>query len=291
MEEREQAINDLVDVIVGNLNNEWQHGHNSESDMISLHSDLLLENDNHIANSDMSLPSHLNSNESIELLPANQVGGSVAFLSKDEQQVEAELQDDDQLTTDVFNFPHTYFELSLHQTNSFKHKQHDLVNEQSYTVTMRENAISNSNVMLGDIHNQLYLMFYSLLEEIHNVYNYYDLIRIFITHKDLVNTNIVVGPDYLGNINADIVMNHVADVIHSNNFIPVNDGLEINVATICNIKGLNHKIINNIWNNIINKWCIITIKNDDELCLPHAIAMGIARAQYKANSRDNSFRK
>ena len=36
----------------------------------------------------------------------------------------------------------------------------------SYTVTLRENAISNRNAMLGDIHNQLYLMFHSLLEEI-----------------------------------------------------------------------------------------------------------------------------
>ena len=77
MEEREQEINDLVGVIIGNLNNEWQHGHNFESDRMSLHSDLLLENDNHIANSDMSLPSHLNSDESIESLPVNQVGGSL----------------------------------------------------------------------------------------------------------------------------------------------------------------------------------------------------------------------
>ena len=60
---------------------------------------------------------------------------------------------------------------------------------------------------------------------------------------------------------------------------------------IHNIKGLNHKIISNVWNDIINKRCIITITNDDELCLPHAIAMAIARAQYKANLKDNSLRK
>ena len=110
-------------------------------------------------------------------------------------------------------------------------------------------------------------------------------------HKDLVNTNIVVGPDYMGNINDDIIMNHVADVIHSNNFKLVNEGLEINVTAIHNIKGLNHKVISNIWNDIIEKWCIITIKNDDELCLPHAIAMGIARAQHKADPKDNGLRK
>ena len=188
------------------------------------------------------------------------------------------MHNDDQLTTDVFNFPHTFFQLTLLQTKSFKHKQHALVNEQSYTVTMRESAISDPNVVLGDIHNQLYLMFHSLLEEIHNVYNYYDLVRIFIMHKDLVNTNIVVGPDYLGNINADIIMNHVADVIHSNNFIPVNEGLEINVTTIHNIKGLNHKVISNIWNDIIEKWCIITIKNDDEVMFASCYSHGYCKS-------------
>ena len=40
MEEREQEINDLVDVIVGNFNNAWQHGHNFKSDRMSSHSDL-----------------------------------------------------------------------------------------------------------------------------------------------------------------------------------------------------------------------------------------------------------
>ena len=167
--------------------------------------------------------------------------GSVAFPTEDEQWDEVELQDDDEFTTDVVNFPHMFFQLTLLWTKSFKHKQRDLVNEQSYTVTMRESAISDPNVMLGDIHNQLYLMFHSLLEEITQCLqllwsckNFHHAQRIWLTQ------NIVVGPDYLGNINIDIIMNHVADVIHSNNFIPVSEGLEINVTTICNIKGLNH---------------------------------------------------
>ena len=85
----------------------------------------------------MSSPSHLNSDQSIESisdLQVNQVGRSVALFSEEKQEVEPELYDD-QLTTDVFNFPHTYFELSLHRTKSFKHKQHDLVNEQLYSDT------------------------------------------------------------------------------------------------------------------------------------------------------------
>ena len=151
MEEREQKINYPVDVIIGNLNNEGQNGHNSKLDIILLQSDQSLENDNNIASSDISLLSHLNTDESIESLPVNQMGGSVAFPTEDKQWDEVELHDDDQLTTDVFNFPHTFFQLTLLWTKSFKHKQHDLVNEQSYTVTMRESTISDPNVMLGDI--------------------------------------------------------------------------------------------------------------------------------------------
>ena len=116
-------------------------------------------------------------------------------------------------------------------------------------------------------------MFYSVLEEMYNVYTSYDLVRIFITHKEMVNTNTVVGPDYLGNINADIIMNQIADVVHSNNFIP-DDGLEINITAIHNVKGLKHKMINNLWKDIMDKH-LMTI-NNDELCLPRAITVAIA---------------
>ena len=83
MEEREQKINDLVDVIIGNLNNEGQNGHNSKSDIILSQSDQSLENDNDIADSNISLLSHLNTDESVESLPVNQMGGSVAFPKED----------------------------------------------------------------------------------------------------------------------------------------------------------------------------------------------------------------
>ena len=126
-------------------------------------------------------------------------------------------------------------------------------------------------------------MFHILLEEIHNVYTSQDLVRVYITHEELVNTNIIVGPDYLGNINADIIMNQIADVVHSNNFIPTNGGLIINIATICNIKGLRHKIISNAWKHMHQKRCILMVENDDDLCLPHCIALAIAHAEYHAN--------
>ena len=155
---------------------------------------------------------------------------------KEEEEEEEALGDDD-LTVNVFNFPSTYFYLKLERTKSFKHKQDEIVNEQSYIVGLKENLIGR-NVTLGDIHNQLYLLFDSLLEEIHNVYTHQDLVRVYITHDEMVNTNIIVGPNYLGHITADVIMDRIASVVHSNNFIPANRGLQINIAAIKNIKGL-----------------------------------------------------
>ena len=105
----------------------------------------------------------------------------------------------------------------------------------------------------------------------------------YITHEEFVNTNIIVGPDYLGNINADIIMNQIADVVHSNNFIPANGGLIINITTIHNIKGLRHKIISNVWKHIHQKRCILMVENDDDLCLPRCIALAIACAEHHAD--------
>ena len=134
-------------------------------------------------------------------------------------------------------------------------------------------------------------MFHSLLEEIHNVYTSQDLVRVYITHDELVNTNIIVGPDYLGNITANIIMNQKADVVHSYNFIPTNGGLIINIAAICNIKGLRHKIISNVWKHMHQKRCILMVENDDQLCLPHCIALGIAHAEHQADATNSDLHR
>ena len=144
---------------------------------------------------------------------------------------------------------------------------------------------------MGDIHNQLYLLFHSLLEEIHNVYTHQDLVRVYIMHDEMVNTNIIVGPNYLGHITADVIMDKIAAVVHSNNFIPANRGLQINIAAIKNIKGLKYGINFNIWNDLHRKGSIIVIKNvNNNLCLPRAIAVGIAYAEYQ-NDKSNTHLK
>ena len=139
--------------------------------------------------SDVNDP-HLNCSEGVESVEWQEGGGPQDNVSVMEPQndnygnkdIEMEKKEepqqaDDYLIIDVFNFPHTFFHLTLNRTKFFKHKQHDLVNEQSYTATLRDNVITDPSATLGDIHNQLYLMFHSLLEEIHNVYTSQDLVR------------------------------------------------------------------------------------------------------------------
>ena len=84
-------------------------------------------------------------------------------------------------------------------------------------------------------------------------------------------------------------MIQIADVVHSNNFIPTNGGLIINIAAIHNIKGLRHKIISNMWKHMHQKRCILMVENDDELCLPHCIALGIAHAEHQADPTNSDL--
>ena len=108
----------------------------------------------------------------------------------------------------------------------------------------------------------------------------------------MVNTNIIVGPNYLGHITADVIMDRIASVVHSNNFIPANKGLQINIAAIKNIKGLKYGINSNIWDDLDRKGSIIAIKNvNDVLCLPRAIAVGIAYAEYQNDKLNNNLKK
>ena len=213
-----------------------------------------------------------------------QHGSGADGQEEEEPQAEEERMEEELMPLDVFNFPNTYFHLELRRTKSFKHREHEIVNEQSYTAQLRQEVITNDQATLSDIQPQLYLLFHSLLQEINNHYNPYDLVRVFITHEELVNTNIIVGPDYLGNMTADVIMNQVADVIRSNNFIPADQKLSINIAAIKNIYGLKMgTYVTDVWKDVIDKKCIISIANDDELCLPRSIAVALARLEYKQN--------
>ena len=58
---------------------------------------------------------------------------------------------DTDLRSDVDNFAHYFFTLELKITRSIKHKKHDIVNEHSYTITIRDNVITDPPPTLGEI--------------------------------------------------------------------------------------------------------------------------------------------
>ena len=181
-----------------------------------------------------------------------------------------------QLDTDYF------FTLELKKTRSFKHKKHDIVNKHSYTMRIRD-VITDPPPTLGEILPNLRAMFSSPLEEINLRYKPNDLVRIFIMHEEMVNTNIIVGPDFLKCITVDMIMDVIADVIRSNNFIQADKGLSLNVCAIKNIQGLNRVSINSVWKDLIKQLCIISVENDDNLSLPRAIGIALARCKFMEN--------
>ena len=155
------------------------------------------------------------------------------------------------MRVDVDNFPHHFFTLKLKKTRSFKHKKDDIVNEHSYIMRIRDNGITDPPPTLGEILPNLRAMFSSLLEEINLRYKPNDLVRIFITHEEMVNTNIIVGPDFLKYITVEMIMDVIADVIKSNNYVPAEKGLSPNVCAIKNIQGFNRVSINSVWEDLI----------------------------------------
>ena len=50
-------------------------------------------------------------------------------------------------------------------------------------------------------------------------------------------------------------------------------------------------MINNLWKDIIDKHCSMTINNDDELCLPRAIAVAITQCNYFSDPKNNELQK
>ena len=87
-----------------------------------------------------------------------------------------------------------------------------------------------------------------------------------------------------------MIMDVIADVIRSNNFIPADKGLSLSVCAIKNTQGLNRVSINSVWKDLIKKSCIISVENDDNLCLPRAIGIALARCKYMENP-SNMFLK
>ena len=203
---------------------------------------------------------------------SNQIG----FGIQDEQEEEYHLEQE------IDNFPAHMFTLQLHHTASFKQYNSTLAEERSYSANLRP-SIQNNNLMLGHILGELTHLFEVLLLEISYNYKEHDLVRIYISHSEETGCNIIVGPKYVGDMTTQLIVDAIARVVRSNNFIPADQKLTINVAAVKNLSGQGRVTINNIWKDLKRKTCILQMANHDHLCLPRCIAVGLARLQHKAD--------
>ena len=191
------------------------------------------------------------------------------------------------LAKDIPDFPSEYFELELKSTKSFKEFNKEFASEFSYTAVLKN---PQPETYLGHILPQLFNLFESLLSEIKQVYAPLDLVRIFITHESITAVNIIVGPSFVRDISPQEMFATIGRAIHSNNFIPADKKLQINVAAVKNLRGTGRTCITNVWGDLKSKKCIIAIKNTDHLCLPRAIAVGIAHLKYKRHPKNRHFK-
>lgn len=215
-----------------------------------------------------------------------QFGGA----SMEDQQVPEPEVNMDQMENHVDNFPAHMFTLQLHQTHSFKQFNQTLAQEFSYTAKLRT-AIQDNNLYLGSILAELTHLFEVLLLEISYNYENHDLVRVYISHAQETGCNIIVGPEYLGDMTTQKIMDAITRVVRSNNFIPADQALNINVAAVKNLAGESRVAINNVWQDLKRKNCLIHIMNEDHLCLPRAIAVALARLHHKQDPTNTQKKK
>ncbi len=180
----------------------------------------------------------------------------------------------------VTNFPYASYELSLSETRSFQSFGTEYAQEFSYLARVKH---VEPDTFLGALLPSLSLVFESLLNELRDQYEEHDLVRVFIQHETLTACNIIVGPEYLRDMTSQLIIQQVARTVRSNNFIPADRQLRINLAAVRNLSGKSFFCVNNVWKDLKRKRSIISIANQDHLCLPRAIAVGLAHYEHKAH--------
>ena len=104
------------------------------------------------------------------------------------------------------------------------------------------------------------------------------LARMYINAPALHNA-IIVPPRPLGDMNPDIIMDAVENVLNSDEGIPVSDDFTVQLVIANLERGGARKLMQNLEKDRISKTSIITIRNNDNMCLARALTVAIARLQ------------
>ena len=135
---------------------------------------------------------------------------------------------------------------------------------------------------LRDIRRGLHGMFEDILQEARWEMAGNDLGRVVI-HHDGLHDPIVVPLRPWDRLNVDVMMEHIEKVLNSHQELSVNDSFDITIGTIDLPKGGgkgNRRPITSLQgdkNSIQIKTSLVTIDNNDQLCMARAIGVGWAK--------------
>ena len=130
-----------------------------------------------------------------------------------------------------------------------------------------------------DIRRGLHRMFEDILDEARGDLASNDLGRVVI-HHDGLQDPIVVPLQPWDRLNVDVVMGQIEKVLNSHQELAMNESFEITIGTINLPKWSGRRPITSLEgdkNSIQIKKSIVTIDNDDQLCMARAIGVGWAK--------------
>ena len=132
---------------------------------------------------------------------------------------------------------------------------------------------------LRDIRRGLHRMFKDILQEARGDLVNNDLGRVVI-HHDRLHDLIVVALRPFDSLNVNVVMEHIEKVLNSHQELSVNDSLEITIEAIDQPQRSGRRPITSLQgakNSIQIKKSLVTIDNEDRLCMSRAIEAGWAK--------------
>ena len=132
---------------------------------------------------------------------------------------------------------------------------------------------------LRDIRRGLHQMFEDILDEARGDLAGNDLGRV-VVHHDGLQDPIVVPLQPWDRLNADVVMGQIEKVLNSHQELAMNESFEITNGTINLPKWSGRRPLTSLEgdkNSIQIKRSLVTIDNDDQLCMARAIGVGWAK--------------
>ena len=142
---------------------------------------------------------------------------------------------------------------------------------------------------LSDLQPHLTALFESIIEEMRIKYGEHGIARIYIDHPNLERA-IIVTPREIRELNTQQILDYIDEVVNSAGEIPADEALDINVAVIKSIVGgARMYMYNNDDQN--RKRSVVTIKKENNACLPRAIIVALAHLLKMKNKGDQYYER